>query len=53
MMYGVGVYLKAQLQGDFQQSDVRQAVHERGYFKGILCQFEDVRGRVDVFLDGL
>lgn len=46
------MYLKAQLQGHFQQRDVRQAVHECGYFKGILCQFKDVRGRVDVLLDG-
>lgn len=47
------VYLKTQLQGDFEQRDVRQAVHEGGDFEGILGQFEDVGCRVDVLLDGL
>jgi len=47
------VHLEAQLQGDFEQRDVRQALHERGDFEGILGQFEDVGGRVDVLLDGL
>lgn len=47
------VYLEAQLQGDFEQRDVRQAVHEGGDFEGILGEFEDVWGGVDVLLDGL
>lgn len=46
-------YLKTQLQGDLQQSDVRQTVHEGRYLKGILRQFEDVRGGVNVLLYGL
>lgn len=49
----VCVYLKTQLQGDFEQRDVWQAVHERGDLEGILGQFEDVRRGVDVLLDGL
>ncbi len=47
------VYLKTQLQGDFEQRDVRQAVHESGDFEGILGQFEDVGCGVNVLLDGL
>lgn len=46
-------YLEAQLQGDFEQREVGQALHERGDFEGILSQFEVVGGRVDVLLDGL
>lgn len=52
-MFWCAVYLKAQLQGDFEQREVRQALHERGDFEGILSQLEDVGGRVDVLLDGL
>ena len=35
-------YLQAQLQGDFEQCDVRKAVHQRGDLEGVLGQFEDV-----------
>lgn len=50
---GVFVYLQSQLQRDFEKCDVRQAVHQRGDLERILCQFEDVRRGVNVFLDGL
>ena len=46
-------HLKTQLQGHFEQRDVGQAVHEGGDLEGILGQFEDVGGGVDVLLDGL
>lgn len=46
-------YLQSELQRDFEKRDVRQAVHQSGNLKRILCQFEDVRGGVNVFLDGL
>lgn len=36
-------HLKAQLQRDFEQRDVWQAVHKSGDFEGILGQFEDMR----------
>ncbi len=50
---GVFVYLQSQLQRDFEKRDVRQAVHQSGDLERILCQFEDVRRGVNVFLDGL
>lgn len=55
MTYGGDVFahLQAKLQRNFEKSDVRQAVHESGDLKGVLCQFEDVRRGVNVFLDGL
>jgi len=46
-------YLQPQLQRHLEQRDVGQAVHERGDLERVLGQLEDVRGRVDVLLDGL
>lgn len=50
---GVSVYLQAQLQRHFEECDVRQAVHQSCDLKRVLCQFEDVRRGVNVFLNGL
>lgn len=50
---GVFAHLQSQLQRDFEKCDVRQAVHQCGDLERILCQFEDVRRGVNVFLDGL
>lgn len=47
------MYLQSKLQRYFKKRDVRQAVHQSGNLERILCQFEDVRGGVNVFLDGL
>ena len=49
----MSVYLQPQLQRDFEKCDVRQAVHQSGDLERVLCQFEDVRRGVNVFLDGL
>lgn len=49
----VFAHLQSELQRNLKKSDVRQAVHESGDLESILCQFEDVRRGVDVFLDGL
>lgn len=49
----VSAYLQSELQRDFEKCDVRQAVHQSGDLERILCQFEDVRRGVNVFLDGL